>query len=90
MRVAPDAQIDDGLFDICLLSEAGRWEFICAFPRVFKGTHVTHRRVTMLRARDIQIESDPPLPLLIDGEVIGTTPVTFRLLPAAIKIMSSR
>ncbi len=87
MRVAPDARIDDGLFDICLLAEAGRVEFVRAFPRVFKGTHITHPKVTMLRARTIHIESDPPLPLLIDGEVLGTTPVTFTLLPRALKVL---
>lgn len=87
MKVAPDARIDDGLFDICLLAEAGRLEFVRAFPRVFKGTHVTHPKVTMLRAHTVHIESDPPLPLLIDGEVMGTTPVTFTLSPRAVQVL---
>ena len=87
MRVAPDARLDDGLFDVCLLAEAGRVEFVRAFPRVFKGTHVTHPKVTMLQARTVHIESDPPLPLLIDGEVLGTTPVTFTLLPRALQVL---
>jgi diacylglycerol kinase (ATP) len=77
MRVAPDAQIDDGLFDICLLHDAGRLEFLLAFPRVFKGTHITHPKVTMHRAKEIAIESAPPMPILIDGDVVGTTPITF-------------
>lgn len=88
MKVAPDARIDDGLFDICLLAGAGRLEFVRAFPRVFNGTHVTHPKVTMLRARAVHIESDPPLPLLIDGEVLGTTPVTFTLAPCALQVMT--
>ena len=87
MRVAPDARIDDGLFDICLLAEAGRVEFVRAFPRVFKGTHVTHPKVTMLQAQTVHIESVPPLPLLIDGEVLGTTPVTFTLAPRALQVL---
>lgn len=88
MMVTPDARIDDGLFDICLLAEAGRLEFVRAFPRVFKGTHITHSKVTMLRARTVHIESHPPLPLLIDGEVTGTTPVTFTLSPRALQVMT--
>lgn len=88
MLVAPDARIDDGLFDICLLREAGRLEFVRAFPRVFKGTHTTHPKVTMRRARRVHIESDVPLPLLIDGEVIGTTPVTFTLVPHALHVLA--
>ena len=88
MMVTPDAKIDDGLFDICLLRAAGRLEFLLAFPRVFKGTHTMHKRVTMLRAKVVRIESDVPLPLLIDGEVIGTTPVEFILVSHAIRVMA--
>lgn len=88
MMVTPDAKIDDGLFDICLLREAGPMEFLLAFPQVFKGAHTTHRRVTMHRARTVKIESDILLSLLIDGEIIGTTPVEFTLVPHAIRVMS--
>ncbi len=88
MRIAPDARIDDGLFDVCLLRETGRLEFLRAFPRVFRGTHVTHPKVMMLRARHIAIESDPPLPILIDGDVVGTTPVEFTLSPRAIEVLT--
>jgi diacylglycerol kinase (ATP) len=87
MRVAPDARIDDGLFDICLLREAGRLEFLLAFPRVFKGTHVSHPKVTMLRAAVVRVESDPPLPILVDGDVVGTTPVTFTLHPHKLRML---
>ena len=85
MRIAPTASLDDGLFDLCLLKEAGTFEFIRAFPSVFKGTHTIHPKITMLQGRHIRIESTPPLPILIDGEVIGTTPAEFTLLPAAIE-----
>lgn len=88
MRIAPEAQIDDGLFDVCLLREAGRIEFLRAFPRVFRGTHVTHPKVTMLRARHVVVESAPPLPVLADGEVVGTTPAEFALTPRAIEVMA--
>jgi diacylglycerol kinase (ATP) len=88
MRIAPDARIDDGLFDLCLLAEAGRWEFLRAFPRVFRGTHTTHPKVTMLRARHVEIESDPSLPVLIDGDVVCRTPVTLDLVPRAIEVMA--
>ena len=88
MRVAPDARIDDGMFDICLLKDAGRLEFLKAFPSVFKGTHTTHPRVSMYRASDVSIESDPPLPLLIDGEVIGTTPVHYTIQKHAIRMVT--
>jgi diacylglycerol kinase (ATP) len=90
MRIAPDAKIDDGWFDVCILGDAGRWEFIRAFPRVFKGTHVTHPKVTMLKAKHIRVESERPLPVLIDGEVIGTTPVEFEMRYHAIEVMGPK
>jgi diacylglycerol kinase (ATP) len=88
MHIAPDARLDDGLFDVCLLAEAGKMEFLSAFPRVFKGTHTTHPKVTMRRARHVRIESDPSMPVLVDGEVVGKTPVEFVLVPGAIQVMT--
>jgi len=88
MKIAPDAKIDDGWFDICIISDAGRWEFLRTFPRVYKGTHTTHPKVRIIRARNVTIKSDRPLPLLIDGEVLGTTPVAFTLFPHALRIMA--
>ena len=90
MRIAPDAKLDDGRFDICVLKDAGRLEFVCAFPRVFKGTHVTHPKVVMYRASTVVIESDPPMPVLIDGDVMGTTPATFTMHPSAIQVIAPR
>lgn len=88
MRVAPDALLDDGLFDLFLLGDVGKIEFLRAFPRVFQGTHITHPRVTMLRARTVRIESETPLPIFLDGDIIGTTPAEFTLHPKAIEIMA--
>ncbi len=87
MRVTPDALIDDGLFDICLLKEAGRLEFLRAFPKVYAGKHKTHPKVEILQARHVIIESEPPLPVLIDGDVIGMTPVEFEIVPSAIEFL---
>ena len=87
MKVAPDARIDDGVFDVCILAEAGKIEFMRAFPSVFKGTHVSHPRVTMLKARRIRVASSPVLPVLIDGDVISTTPAEFEIVPGAVEVM---
>jgi len=87
MKVAPDAQIDDGMFDLCIIREAGALEFLRAFPSVFRGTHVTHPKVTMFCARHVVIESEPPLPLLVDGEIMGTTPAEFTIQPKAIEVL---
>jgi diacylglycerol kinase (ATP) len=90
MMVAPNALIDDGLFDICLLKEFTKPEFIWNFPRVFKGTHTTHPKVEMRRAEHILVETDRPLPVLVDGDVVGTTPVEFKMHKHAIRVMTPR
>lgn len=87
MRVAPNAVMDDGLFDLCVIEEVGRAEFLRAFPLVFKGTHITHPKVKMFRAHHVIVESDPPLPILVDGEIIGTTPAEFTLAHRALEII---
>jgi diacylglycerol kinase (ATP) len=87
MRIAPAARIDDGLLDVCILREAGRLEFLRAFPRVFKGTHLNHPKFFTRTARRITIQSDIPLQVLVDGDVTHATPVTFEVAPSAIRVM---
>lgn len=90
MLVAPQAQLDDGQFDICLIGEARRGEFLRAFPRVFKGTHISHPKVSMLRGRVITLHSEPPLPVLVDGDVRGTTPVRFWIEPKTLRVRAPK
>jgi diacylglycerol kinase (ATP) len=87
MRIAPDARIDDGMLDVCVLREAGILEFLRAFPTVFKGDHVNHPKFWTRRARRVTIESDTPLPVLVDGDVTHSTPVRIEAAPAAIQVM---
>lgn len=77
MKVAPDARYDDGLFDLVAVQKVSKFEFLRAFPRVFKGTHLSHPAVLHQRAARCTIRSASPLPILVDGELWGTTPVEF-------------
>jgi diacylglycerol kinase (ATP) len=87
MRVAPHARLDSGELELCVIGELSKLAFLGAFPRVFKGTHVTHPAVTMLRGKQIRIESDVPLHLVADGEKAGSLPATITILPAALSIV---
>lgn len=87
MRIAPFAQVDDGWLDVCVVKAVSKLEFIRIFPRVFTGTHVTHPRFLMFKAKRIYVESDPPVPVLVDGDVFGTTPVDFTMYPSAIEVI---
>lgn len=87
MRIAPDARLDDGLLDVCVIAACGRLEFVRAFPRVFRGTHVSHPKVHMLRGRTVHIVSEPAFPVLVDGELEGHTPVIFTVAPRAVRFV---
>ena len=84
MRIAPGALVDDGYLDVCLVETVSKPTLLFQLSQVFSGKHVRHPAVTMLRARSLRVEADPPQPLLIDGEVCGTTPATVYLLPGAL------
>jgi diacylglycerol kinase (ATP) len=87
MRIAPDARPDDGLLDICLVEKIGKMALVGQLPGVFAGKHVRHPAVRMMTARTVRIETESPKILWIDGEVIGTTPATFKILAGALPIM---
>jgi diacylglycerol kinase (ATP) len=89
MRVAPDARFDSGELEVCIVGDLSKSAFLRAFPRVFRGTHVTHPAVTLVRAREITIESEVPLHLTGDGERAGTLPVTLTVIPAALDVVTA-
>ena len=84
MKIAPGALVDDGYLDVCLVETVSKPTLLFQLSQVFSGKHVRHPAVSMLRARSLRVEADPPQPLLIDGEVCGTTPATVHLLPGAL------
>ena len=73
MRVCPDADLNDGLFDVMILHPISKIEFIKVFPTVYTGRHVNHPEVEIIRARKIRIESSAIA--YADGERIGQLPV---------------
>jgi len=77
MRIAPNAGLVDGLLDVTVVGHLSRPDFLVSFPRVFKGTHVSHPKVTTLRGAKIEVESldgSRPMDVYADGERIGPLP----------------
>ncbi len=87
MRIAPDAQLADGEFDVVVLGDLGKMELVLNVPRVYVGTHITHPKVDVTRARTVQVASADRLLLQADGEVLGTAPATFTLVPSALRLI---
>jgi diacylglycerol kinase (ATP) len=89
MHVTPNAQLDDGLLDVTIVGAMGRPEFLFNFPKVFKGTHVGHPKVTTRRGREVQLESlDPSIPMEVyaDGERVGPLPGTMEAVRDALNV----
>ncbi len=86
MWVAPEAAPDDGGFDVVLIGDFSKAEFVTTFPKIYRGTHVSHPKVEIVRARVLRVNASSPLPIVLDGEQPGTTPVRFELVPQALRL----
>jgi diacylglycerol kinase (ATP) len=86
MWVAPEASLEDGTFDVVLIGDFSKAEFTTTFPKIYRGTHVSHAKVEIVRARELRVDAPSPLPIVLDGEQPGTTPVRFELLPGALRV----
>ena len=86
MKLAPDAHADDGLFDVVLIGDVTKLDFVTTSPKLYSGGHVHHPRVDVLRSATVAVEAAVPLPVELDGEVAGTTPVRFEVEPGALRL----
>jgi diacylglycerol kinase (ATP) len=88
MMVAPDARMDDGLFDVVIWKGFGLGDFVVKRPMLYDGTHLRLPNTRVLRARTIEAEAldGADVPLDVDGEGPGTLPARFDVLPGALRI----
>jgi diacylglycerol kinase (ATP) len=86
--IAPDACIDDGLFDVCLIEEMPTLEFLALLKRVSNGEHVGDARVAYFRTPDIELTFARPTKVNTDGEVLELTSCRYHLLPAALRFIA--
>jgi YegS/Rv2252/BmrU family lipid kinase len=88
MRAAPDAMLDDGLLEVVILENIGKFAFLTKIlPRVFKGTHVELPSVHVFRAAEVEISADRPFAMYADGDPIGDLPVRVRAVGGAISVL---
>ena len=87
MRIAPEAALQDGQFEVVVLGDLGKVELVRNVPRVYVGTHVTHPKVSVFRAQRLHADSPDRLLLQADGEVLGTAPASFEVVPAALRLI---
>ena len=87
MFIAPGAALDDGLFYVVILGNLNKLEVVVNLPRIYKGTHLTHPKVSHFSAKEIHVEAKERMFLQAEGELIGEAPATFRVIPRALKVL---
>ncbi|MEO8554665.1 MAG: diacylglycerol kinase family lipid kinase, partial [Kofleriaceae bacterium] len=93
MMIAPNAELDDGQFDVVAMGDFGFGDLLKSGRRLYKGTHLGMEKVTSRRARVVEAEPIDPnaiVELDVDGEPLGRLPARFELVPAAVKVVVPR
>ena len=86
MKICPEAQPDDGVFDVLLIGDLTKRDLMVTLPKTYRGKHLPHPKAEVLRGAVVTVEAPTPLPIELDGEQPGTTPVRFELVPHALRI----
>ena len=89
MRMAPKAKLDDGLMDIIVVdSNISRIRLLSVLPKLFKGTHIGEPEVQYYQSSKFSLIPDNDDSLIIDGEMIGKTPIVAEIIPNSIEIFA--
>jgi YegS/Rv2252/BmrU family lipid kinase len=86
MTIVEDAAIDDGRLDLIALPPVRRWRWLVLLPMLRWGRHRGAEEVTALNGQTIRIETERPMAVNVDGEVLAETPVDFSVMPAALEM----
>jgi len=86
MKITPEAEPDDGLFDVLLIGDISKKDLLLTLPKIYRGTHLPHPKAELLRGARVSIDAPIPLPVELDGEQPGTTPASFEVVPGALRL----
>ena len=87
MRVAPRAQMDDGLLDVCIVGAVRPLRLLRLFPSVYSGNHLKVREVEYFPASRVRVETGNPMDVYADGEFVCQTPIEVSVQRAALKVI---
>jgi diacylglycerol kinase (ATP) len=90
MMITPEAEPDDGRFDVLLIGDITKRELLVVLPKIFRGTHLPHPKAELLHGAVVTVDADEPLPIQLDGEQPGTTPARFEIVRDALRVRVPR
>jgi YegS/Rv2252/BmrU family lipid kinase len=85
MQISPNSDPGDCLLDVLVMT-GPKSDSFTTLPKVYKGAHLPHRNIAELRAARLDVQADPVFPVEADGEVLGTTPASFGIIPGGIRL----
>lgn len=88
MLTAPNADPYDGLFDVVIIGDLSKPDLLWSLPMIYKGTHLSHPKVSVQRAKDVKINTGKIMGVQADGDLIGETPAQFRILPGVLNVIT--
>ena len=84
MKILPEADPSDGMLDVLVWGDVSKADLARNLHKLYRGTHVTHPKARIVRARGVTVTPEVPLPIEVDGEGPGITPATFTVVPSAL------
>src|SRR6266700_6072890 len=87
MKIAPQAKLDDGKLDLCVVRAMDVFRLFCLFPTVYFGRHLGFEEVEYRQTPSVKIATEHPFDVYADGEFVCQTPVEFSVARNALKVI---
>ena len=87
MKIAPQAQLDDGRLDVCVIDHMNKLKLFCLFPTIYFGRHLSIPRVEYFQTERLKLETGQPQDVYADGEYVCRTPIEVKIARAALQVI---
>lgn len=86
-KIAHEAKVDDGLLDVFIFKGFGFPYVVRHVIRIASNRHLQNPQVVHRQAREVKVLADPETPVQVDGDPVGTTPITITVVPRALRVL---
>ena len=87
VKIAPQAKLDDGKLDVCVVRAMDKFKLFCLFPTAYFGRHLLSKNVEYGQTDHVSIETEVPVDVYADGEYVCKTPVQFNVARKALQVI---
>ncbi|HXM19820.1 MAG TPA: diacylglycerol kinase family protein [Terriglobales bacterium] len=87
MKIAPQAKLDDGALDVCVIHNMNKLKLCCLFPTIYFGRHLRIPQVEYFQTERLRLETEDPLDVYADGEYVSRTPIEVSIAREALRVV---